>query len=224
MPHHRTKCLILYLNYLLLSVGLDFYFYITSACNIAIIAFRFDVSFIASWNIPSALVWKPGTLTIFGRTYFDFLHFFYCSSDFALRSYLYLFIHALVAGPASLIFGEHKVCNLLLFCFLHILIFAGWSTTPLSVTDDISPIFVVVVQIRVFYSVRIFLGLISTITETVLVVALSRRYGKRLACYVLAMLCLSSGCFFASTSMFLLLNWILCSYLEIILQMSDSSN
>jgi len=84
------------------------------------------------------------------------------SSDFALRSYLYLFIHALVAGPASLIFGEHKI--------------------------------------RVFYSVRIFLGLISTITETVLVVALSRRYGKRLACYVLAMLCLSSGCFFASTS------------------------
>jgi len=162
LPHHRTKCLILYLNYLLLSVGLDFYFYITSACNIAIIAFRFDVSFIASWNIPSALVWKPGTLTIFGRTYFDFLHFFYCSSDFALRSYLYLFIHALVAGPASLIFGEHKI--------------------------------------RVFYSVRIFLGLISTITETVLVVALSRRYGKRLACYVLAMLCLSSGCFFASTS------------------------
>jgi alpha-1,2-mannosyltransferase len=55
----------------------------------------------------------------------------------------------------------------------------------------------------VFYSVRIFLGLISTITETVLVVALSRRYGKRLACYVLAMLCLSSGCFFASTSMYL---------------------
>jgi len=43
--------------------------------------------------------------------------------------------------------------------------------------------------------VTIFLGLI---TETVLVVALSRRYGKRLACYILAMLCLSSGCFFAS--------------------------
>uniref|UniRef100_A0A0E0FIC9 Mannosyltransferase n=1 Tax=Oryza nivara TaxID=4536 RepID=A0A0E0FIC9_ORYNI len=84
------------------------------------------------------------------------------SSNFALRSYLYLFIHALVAGPASMIFGEHKV--------------------------------------RVFYSVRIFLGLISTITETVLVVALSRKYGKRLACYVLAMLCLTSGCFFASTS------------------------
>ncbi|GJN06402.1 hypothetical protein PR202_ga24130 [Eleusine coracana subsp. coracana] len=84
------------------------------------------------------------------------------SSDFALRSYLYLFIHALVAGPASLIFGEHKV--------------------------------------RVFYSVRLFLGLISTITETILVVAISRRYGKRLACYILAMLCLTSGCFFASTS------------------------
>ncbi|VAH74614.1 unnamed protein product [Triticum turgidum subsp. durum] len=85
------------------------------------------------------------------------------SSDHALRSYLYLFIHGLVAGPASSIFGgEHKV--------------------------------------RVFYAVRIFLGLLSTITETVLVVALSRRYGKRLACYVLAMLCLTSGCFFASTS------------------------
>ncbi|KQK03255.1 dol-P-Man:Man(6)GlcNAc(2)-PP-Dol alpha-1,2-mannosyltransferase [Brachypodium distachyon] len=84
------------------------------------------------------------------------------SSDHALRSYLYLFIHGIVAGPASLIFGEHKV--------------------------------------RVFYAVRIFLGLISTVTETVLVVAISRRYGKRLACYVLAMLCLTSGCFFASTS------------------------
>ena len=53
-------------------------------------------------------------------------------------------------------------------------------------------------KVRVFNSVTIFLGLI---TETVLVVALSRRYGKRLACYILAMLCLSSGCFFASTTM-----------------------
>jgi hypothetical protein len=51
-------------NYLLLSVGLDFYFYITSACNIAIVAFQFDVSFIASWNTPCALVWKLDTLTI----------------------------------------------------------------------------------------------------------------------------------------------------------------
>ncbi|XP_068664205.1 alpha-1,2-mannosyltransferase ALG9 isoform X2 [Aristolochia californica] len=55
-------------------------------------------------------------------------------------------------------------------------------------------------QFRVFYSVRLYLGLISAITETVLVVALSRKYGKRLASYALAMLCLSSGCFFASTS------------------------
>jgi alpha-1,2-mannosyltransferase len=67
------------------------------------------------------------------------------------------------------------------------------------------------VKVRVFYSVRIFLGLISTISETVLVVALSRRYGKRLACYVLAMLCLSSGCFFVSTSM-LIQRLLLCQY------------
>lgn len=55
-------------------------------------------------------------------------------------------------------------------------------------------------KVRVFYSVRLFLGLVSTFTDTVLVVALSRKYGKRLAWYTLAMLCLTSGCFFASTS------------------------
>ncbi|PRQ31047.1 putative hexosyltransferase [Rosa chinensis] len=84
------------------------------------------------------------------------------SSQFALRSYLYILFHELVGRPASLLFGEEKV--------------------------------------RVFYAVRIFLGLISVITETILVYALSRKYGKRLASYTLAMLCLTSGCFFASTS------------------------
>ncbi|XP_042419100.1 dol-P-Man:Man(6)GlcNAc(2)-PP-Dol alpha-1,2-mannosyltransferase-like [Zingiber officinale] len=84
------------------------------------------------------------------------------SSEFALRSYLYIFFHALMAGPASLLYIDEKV--------------------------------------KVFYSVRLFLGLISTITDTFLVVALSRKYGKRLAWYTLAMLCLTSGCFFASTS------------------------
>ncbi|KAJ3681870.1 hypothetical protein LUZ60_014443 [Juncus effusus] len=84
------------------------------------------------------------------------------SSEFALRSYFYIFIHAFVAKPASLFFTEDKV--------------------------------------RVFYTVRLFLGLISTITEAALVVALSRKYGKRLGLYTLAMLCLTSGCFFASTS------------------------
>lgn len=84
------------------------------------------------------------------------------SSQFALRSYLYLLLHEIVGRPASWIFGEEKV--------------------------------------RVFYAVRLFLGLLSVITETVLVVALSRKYGKRLASYTLAMLCLTSGCFFASTS------------------------
>ncbi|KAI8552457.1 hypothetical protein RHMOL_Rhmol06G0268100 [Rhododendron molle] len=84
------------------------------------------------------------------------------SSQFALRSYLYLLFHKVVGGPASWLFSEEKV--------------------------------------RVFYAVRIFLGLLSVITEAALVVALSRKYGKRLAAYALAMLCLTSGCFFASTS------------------------
>ncbi|KAJ7981816.1 Mannosyltransferase [Quillaja saponaria] len=84
------------------------------------------------------------------------------SSQFALRSYLYILIHELVGRPASWLFGDEKV--------------------------------------RVFYAVRIFLGLLSVITEAVLVVALSRKYGKRMGCYTLAMLCLASGCFFASTS------------------------
>lgn len=84
------------------------------------------------------------------------------SSQFALRSYLYLIFHEFVGRPASLLFGEEKV--------------------------------------RVFYAVRFFLGLLSVIADAVLVVALSRKYGKRLASYALAMLCLTSGCFFASTS------------------------
>ncbi|RZB77211.1 Dol-P-Man:Man(6)GlcNAc(2)-PP-Dol alpha-1,2-mannosyltransferase isoform B [Glycine soja] len=84
------------------------------------------------------------------------------SSQFALRSYLYLLFHEIVGRPASWLFSEDKV--------------------------------------RVFYAVRFFLGLLSVLTDTVLVVALSRKYGKRLATYALAMLCLTSGCFFASTS------------------------
>ncbi|KAM3396015.1 dol-P-Man:Man(6)GlcNAc(2)-PP-Dol alpha-1,2-mannosyltransferase [Capsicum galapagoense] len=55
-------------------------------------------------------------------------------------------------------------------------------------------------KVRVFYAVRIFLAVLSVISDAALVVALSRKYGKRLASYTLAMLCLASGCFFASTS------------------------
>lgn len=55
-------------------------------------------------------------------------------------------------------------------------------------------------KVRVFYAVRLFLGLLSVVADAFLVIALSRKYGKRLACYTLAMLCLTSGCFFASTS------------------------
>ncbi|XP_038896184.1 dol-P-Man:Man(6)GlcNAc(2)-PP-Dol alpha-1,2-mannosyltransferase [Benincasa hispida] len=84
------------------------------------------------------------------------------SSQFALRSYLYIVLHELVGRPAAWLFSEDKV--------------------------------------RVFFAVRLFLGFLSVVTETVLVVALSRKFGKRLATYTLAMLCLTSGCFFASTS------------------------
>ncbi|GAB4846564.1 mannosyltransferase [Ancistrocladus abbreviatus] len=55
-------------------------------------------------------------------------------------------------------------------------------------------------KVQVFYAVRLFLGFLSVIADACLVVALSRKYGKRLASYALALLCLSSGCFFASTS------------------------
>lgn len=84
------------------------------------------------------------------------------SSQFALRSYVYINFHELVGLPASWLYGEDKA--------------------------------------RVFYAVRLFLGLISVVADATLVVALSRKYGKRLASYALAMLCLTSGCFFASTS------------------------
>ncbi|KAK9674496.1 hypothetical protein RND81_12G236300 [Saponaria officinalis] len=84
------------------------------------------------------------------------------SSQYALRSYLYIVFHALVGLPASWLFGDDKV--------------------------------------RVFYAVRFFLGLLSVVADAFLVVALSRRYGKRLASYTLMMLCLTSGCYLASTS------------------------
>ncbi|KAL6538307.1 mannosyltransferase [Orobanche gracilis] len=85
------------------------------------------------------------------------------SSQFAMRSYLYLLFQNIVGWPASWWFGEEKV--------------------------------------RVFYAVRFFLGILSVISDAALVVSLSKKYGKRLASYTLAMLCLASGCFFASTSL-----------------------
>lgn len=94
--------------------------------------------------------------------------------------------------PASLLFGDEKVRDLAFelfvseyasLCFGIYLMFSCFS-----------------VQVRVFYAVRFFLGLLSVIADTCLVIALSKKYGKRLASYTLAMLCLTSGCFFASTS------------------------
>ncbi|KAH9309168.1 hypothetical protein KI387_037079, partial [Taxus chinensis] len=86
------------------------------------------------------------------------------SSEFALRSYLYIVLHALIAAPASwwLHVGQGKVV--------------------------------------LFYLVRLILGFTSAISETVLVVALSSKYGRRLAITTLFLLAFSSGCFIASTS------------------------
>lgn len=68
---------------------------------------------------------------------------------------------------------------------------------------------------KVFYAVRIFLGFLSVMADSALVVAVSRTYGKRLAAYTLAMLCLASGCFFSSTSkyVFLINCYLICALL-----------
>lgn len=96
--------------------------------------------------------------------------------------------------PASLWFGEEKVRLFLfpeIFPIVSHFIYLFLKFLHLSTC-----------QVRVFYAVRIFLAVLSVISDAALVVALSRKYGKRLASYTLAMLCLASGCFFASTSMF----------------------
>ena len=53
-----------------------------------------------------------------------------------------------------------------------------------------------------FYSLRLALGLMSASTEATLVMAANRKYGARVGTYTLALLCVSSGCFNASTSMY----------------------
>ena len=133
-----------------------------------------------------------------------------CSSQFALRSYLYLLFHEIVGRPASWLFAEEKVrFKLCLFiCYIDFTVLGGdllmWCIFD-SVVHSCHHCLFCLLKVRVFYAVRLFLGLLSVITETVLVVALSRKYGKRLASYALAMLCLTSGCFFASTSKWALL-------------------
>lgn len=113
-----------------------------------------------------------------------------------MRSYLYLLFHYLVGLPASMCYNwleEEKVQISILVHFMTCTSFL--SVMLINIIDLILNSF----QVRVFYAVRIFLGIISVITEAALVVAISRKYGKRLACYTLALLCLTSGCFFAST-------------------------
>lgn len=53
-----------------------------------------------------------------------------------------------------------------------------------------------------FYSVRLALGLLSASTEATLVDAANKRFGPRVGMYTLMLLCVSSGCFNASTSMY----------------------
>ncbi|GLJ37297.1 hypothetical protein SUGI_0756550 [Cryptomeria japonica] len=86
------------------------------------------------------------------------------SSEFALRSYLYIVLHALIAAPASWWFGMGQG------------------------------------KVAVFYLVRLFLGFASAVSDTALVVAVSSKYGRRLAITTLFLLAFSSGCFIASTS------------------------
>lgn len=53
---------------------------------------------------------------------------------------------------------------------------------------------------HVFYSVRLALGLVSAATEATLVSAANQKLGPRVGMYTLMLLCVSSGCFNASTS------------------------
>ncbi|CAK9875996.1 unnamed protein product [Sphagnum jensenii] len=87
------------------------------------------------------------------------------SSEFALRSYLYLLLHAAVGGPSFWFYG------------------AGFS------------------KVQVFFTLRLSLGFLSAVTEATLVAVVTRRYGARMGMYTLGILCISSGCFNASTSL-----------------------
>lgn len=55
-------------------------------------------------------------------------------------------------------------------------------------------------KMHVFYSVRLALGLVSAATEATLVSAANQKLGPRVGMYTLMLLCVSSGCFNASTS------------------------
>lgn len=57
-------------------------------------------------------------------------------------------------------------------------------------------------QVQVFFTVRLALGLASASTEATLVEAANRKCGARVGMYTLMLLCVSSGCFNASTSMY----------------------
>ncbi|KAG0576973.1 hypothetical protein KC19_5G122400 [Ceratodon purpureus] len=55
-------------------------------------------------------------------------------------------------------------------------------------------------KVQVFYTVRLALGLLSASTEATLVEAANQKFGARVGMYTLMLLCVSSGCFNASTS------------------------
>jgi hypothetical protein len=68
-------------------------------------------------------------------------------------------------------------------------------------------------QVQVFFTLRLALGLLSAVTEATLVAVVTRRYGARMGMYTLGILCISSGCFNASTSMYV--HWLLFPYCQI---------
>ncbi len=68
-------------------------------------------------------------------------------------------------------------------------------------------------QVQVFFTLRLALGFLSAVTEATLVAVVTRRYGARMGMYTLGILCISSGCFNASTSMYV--HWLLFPYCQI---------
>eukprot|EP00897_Mesotaenium_endlicherianum_P001191 jgi/Mesen1/11072/ME000099S10512 len=104
--------------------------------------------------------WEPLHYLLYGTG----LQTWEYSAEFGLRSYLYLLLHKLVAGPAAFIFGDGSG------------------------------------KVYVFYAVRAALGALSAACDAALVTAVARHKGQRVGVYTLALLALSSGCFFASTT------------------------
>ncbi|KAL6561746.1 mannosyltransferase [Orobanche minor] len=122
--------------------------------------------------------------------YWEPLHFLLYNSGFQTWEYR-LFIKSAITVSSGNRIAKNSQYALRSYLYLLFQNIVGWPTSWWFGEE----------KVRVFYAVRIFLGILSVISDAALVVALSKKYGKRLASYTLAMLCLASGCFFASTSL-----------------------